>query len=137
MNFSYQIFEPQRAIVTRYTGTFTLTDLARSSEMLWSDPRYSRDYDGIADLSDQRASVSLTDLRSFFEFVMQRPALSSGRWAVVATTPFATACCFLYRNALGGRHPVEVFSTWEGAVSSLNLSLPTPLPLIKGFPPAA
>lgn len=123
MNFSYEIFPDRRAIVVRYVGTFTLEQLHASALTLWNDPRYARDYDGLVDVSHSSANVDITDFRAFVSLVRNDSRVSQGRWAAVVTTPFATACSFLYRSALASHHTFEIFSTWEAACEFLNLPI--------------
>lgn len=133
MIFLYDIFPEQRAVIVRYRGKFTLRDLTACAETLWSDPRYSRTFDGLADISDTSVSVAMNDFRPLVEFVRQNDRTSEGRWAAVATTPLATACGYIYQRALASRHTFEIFSTWEGASRFLKLDLPAEVPLTRGL----
>jgi len=124
MKFSYEIFPDQRTIVARYIGAFTLSELVTSAKTLWSDPRYSRKYDGLVDISDSSVNVAMSDFRSLLEFIRGHGSTSEGRWAAVASTPFATACGFMYQRAMVGRHTLEVFSHWETACEFLDVEVP-------------
>lgn len=132
MKFSYDIFPDQRTIVTRYAGVFSLSELVAATQLMWSDPRYSREFDGLADASDGSVSVTMGDFRSLMEFLKPQKQLSRGRWAVVTSTPFVAACGYIYQRAMAGCHTLEVFSTWETACAFLNLNLPRDTPLTGG-----
>lgn len=133
MNFRYDIFPEQRIVVMRYVGNFNLRELTTAAELLWSDPRYSRSYDGLADISHASVNVAMTDFRPLVDFVRQHAQTSAGRWAAVATTPLATACGFIYQRAAASRHTFEIFSTWEGACSFLKLDLEPTVTLTCGL----
>jgi hypothetical protein len=132
MKYSYEIFPTRRVIATRYRGLCTLGDLTASTQRLWADPRYSRAFDGIVDMSEASAGVGIDDFRAFLKFLRQEPKISQGRWAAVTTTPFATACSFMYRSAMAGRHTLEIFSTWDAACEFLDFVLPRDTPLRGG-----
>lgn len=121
MTFSYDIHPEQRVIVARYTGKFSLSELTDATKRIWEDPRYSKSYDGLLDLTDISLGVDMADFRGLVDFVRNSDKVSQGRWAAVTTTPFATACSLLYQKALMSRHTFEVFSTMEGACSYLGL----------------
>ena len=133
MTFLYDIFPEHRAVIVRYQGTFTLHDLTVCAETLWSDPRYSRSFDGLADISAASVHVAMNDFRPLVEFVRHNDRTSEGRWAAIATTPLATACGYIYQRALASRHSFEIFSTWEGACRFLKLDLPPTVPLTCGL----
>ena len=132
MKFCYKIFPERRAIVARYAGALTLSELVASAETMWADPSYSRKFDGIADISDASLGVAMSDFRALLGFLRDHHRTSQGRWAAVATTPFATACGMMYRGALFGRHTLEIFSTWEAACNFINGDLPSDVSLGGG-----
>lgn len=128
MKFTYEIFPQKRLILQRYAGDFSLGELRAATERLWADPRYDRAYDGIADLS-AAGTTPIEDLRGLIQFLSGNRSLSTGRWAVVVSAPYATACALLYKKAMSHRHPFEVFSTWDGACQFLGADLePSALP---------
>lgn len=121
MHFEYEIHPEERLIVTRYTGKFTLADLKAMSQRLWADARYSRSYDGVVDLTDLSLGVARADLQAMIEFVRGNEQASEGRWAAIASSPFATACSLIWQRGLVQRHSFEVFSTVEAAGSFLGV----------------
>ncbi len=123
MEFAYDIFPAERAIVTRYAGRFTLAGLQATAEKLWSDPRYSRRYDGLVDLTDGSVGVGMTDFRALLDFVVGHPSTSEGRWAAVAISPLATACGLLYQRVVGRRHELAVFSSRAAACNFVGFQL--------------
>jgi hypothetical protein len=122
--FEYEIDCEQRLIVSRCTGRFSLEALRTAVERLWSDGRYSSDYAGLVEIADPSATIAVQDLRSFIRFVRENARRSQERWAVVTTSPLATACAMLYREAMVGRHEFQVFSTREAACAWLKVKLP-------------
>ena len=120
MNFTYSIHPEKRAILLRYAGDFTLSELIDCSRKLWDDPAYSDEYDGIVDLSAGTLGLGIGDFRVFIDFMKSEPRVSRGRWAAVTTSPFVTACGLLYQQALASRHTFEVFSTWNAACAFLH-----------------
>ena len=126
MKFSYEIFPEQRLILQRYTGNPSLADVVASTRRLWADPRYSKTYDGIVDLSSSSAGISMGDLRALIGFMQQNDQTSTGRWGAVTSSPVTTACAMLYQRALAPRHKFEVFSSWDAACGFLGVKLPRP-----------
>jgi hypothetical protein len=120
MGFTYKIFPERRIVYQRFSGAFSLPDLVSAARTVWSDPLYSKDYDGVVDLSSVSVKVSIDDLRALIRFLLTSECHSKGRWAAVAGSPLATACGMLYKAATSHHHPFEVFSTWEGASSFLG-----------------
>ncbi|MCX6955719.1 MAG: hypothetical protein NTV51_26545 [Verrucomicrobia bacterium] len=123
MKFDYEIYPEQKLILTRFSGAFTLEDLTGVAQRLWSDPRYSRSYGGVVDLTDTSVAVGRADFRALVDFVRRHKETSTGRWAAVAGSPLATACAIIYQRALAGRHTFEVFSTFEAAGQFLGVDL--------------
>ena len=132
MTFNYDIFPERRTIVARYTGLFTLGELTAAAQLLWSDPRYVRSYDGLVDISHGSVAVAMRDVPPLMRFFREHGNTSEGRWAAVASAPLTTAWALVYRRALGARHPLEIFSTWEAACAFLGVDLRPDLPLVGG-----
>lgn len=132
MKFSYDILPEKRSLMLRYEGRFTVADLIAGTQMVWADARYRREYDGIIDLTDPEAGVSLSDFRGLVNFLRGEHSTTKGRWAAVTSTPLAAACALMYKEAFAARHVMEVFSTWEAACQYLHLELPSdhPLPFV-------
>ena len=121
MKFTYAIHPDHRVIFQRYEGRFTTSDLIAATRQMWADPAYCRDYNGIADASAASFGVDLHDFSTFISFLANREEMSVGRWAVVATSPLATACGFIYKKAVSSQHKFEVFSSWDAACDFVNL----------------
>lgn len=115
MNFAYEIYPSERAIVARYAGRFNLAGLVATAEQLWSDPRYSPTYDGFVDLTDTALGVDMCDFRPLLAFIRAHKQTSQGRWAAVTTSPMAAAMGLIYKQAMVSRHVFEIFSTREAA----------------------
>ena len=136
MKFAYYIYPDRRAIVARYVGHFTLDELVASAQLLWSDPRYARSYDGLVDVSDSSVGVAMCDLQPLVKFFREHRDTSEGRWAAVTSSPLATACALIYQRALARRHTFEIFSTWAAACTFLNIDVSPDTPLSGGGEPA-
>lgn len=123
MKFDYKIYPEHTFIVLRLVGAFTLEELTKGVERLWSDPRYSRSYHGVIDLTDGTLAVGRLEFRALVDFVRGHKDTSTGRWAAVAGSPLAVACGMIYQRAVAGRHSFEVFSTFEAAGSFVGVDL--------------
>lgn len=123
MKFDYNILPQHRLIVTRFAGAFTLEDLTGIARRLWADPRYTRGYNGLADLTDMNLAVGRGDFRALVDFVRGQKDTSEGRWAAVTNSPLATACGLIYQRAMAARHPFEVYSTFEAAGAFVGVDL--------------
>ena len=121
MKFTYAIHPDHRVIFLRYEGRFTTSELVDSIQKLWADPAYSRDYNGIVDATDASVAIDIRDFRAFISLIRDRDEMSVGRWAAVTTSPLATACGFIYKEALAFRHKFQVFSGWEAACDFIEL----------------
>jgi hypothetical protein len=124
LHFSYEIHPDRRVILQRFTGQFSLADLLAAVRRLWADPMYSRNYDGLVDLSETSMGISMADLRALIGFLRQSPETSTGRWGAVVSSPLTTACAMIYRRAAAPRHQFEVFSSWSAACAFLGQELP-------------
>ena len=134
MEFDYEIYPEQRMIVTRYRGAYTFATLIACAQKLWADPRYQPAYDGVVDLTDGKLTIGRQDFRAVIDFIRRQDRASRGRWAAVASSPFATACSLLYQRAIEDRHPIGVFSTLEAAGTFLGMSFAEG-PLLSGIAP--
>lgn len=127
MKFSYTIDQRGRIIFQSYSGRFTAEQVIACVRTLWADPLYDKTFAGIVDISAMEAGPDLADLHALIRFLKEeRDQLSTGRWAVVTTSPIATAGAFFYQHAMAGKHHFEVFSTWEAASTSLHWFAPRP-----------
>jgi len=114
MNFHYSIDHKHQLIFQRYEGRLTLKELIACIERMWSDPEYSRSYNGIVDFSAVSISLDIQDFHAFMRFIKDHSSLSLGRWALVTSSPFATACSLLYKQRIF-QHTLDVFSSPEAA----------------------
>ena len=125
MNYGHVIVPPTRIIYQVFEGAFSADQLVACTRRLWSDPAYSRLYNGITDVSCMAPGATLENLQGLTAFLKHEPQLSQGRWAVITSTPIATAGAMLYKREMAAHHPFGVFSTWEAACAFLQLDLPT------------
>lgn len=121
MKFRYDIFPEKRLIVQRYAGEISMQDFIICSELMWSDPKYSTGYNGIADLTQSVLKMNLLELPSLATRILGIGCVSKGRWVVLASTPVVTALAFLFQQTIQAHHSLEVFSTWEAACSFLGV----------------
>jgi hypothetical protein len=127
MKFSYTIDQGNRIIFQNYSGRFTADQVIASVRALWADPLYDKTFGGIVDITGMEAGKDLADLHALIRFLADnRHQISTGRWAVITTSPIATAGAFFYQHAMAGKHPFDVFSTWEAASNSLHWFAPRP-----------
>lgn len=124
MNYGHVIIPKTRIIYQVFEGTFSLDHLVACTRRLWADPAYSRTYNGITDVSRMTPGATLENLQGLTAFLKNEPRLSQGRWAVITSTPMATAGAMLYKREMAAHHPFGVFSTWESACAFLQLDLP-------------
>jgi hypothetical protein len=127
VNFTYDILPERRLIRQRFAGSTSLADVRAALRRLWADPLYSKNYDGIVDLSATTVGISMEDLRALIGFLQESDQMSTGRWGAVVSSPLTTACAMIYQRALAPRHEFEVFATWEAACGFLGVEL-APLP---------
>lgn len=122
MEYRYEIYPASRAIVGRISGRARLEELMQLVHALWADPRYSPAFDGVMDL-EKDFGLAMSDFRPLLDYLRQHPRTSSGRWAVVTNSPLTTACGFIYRHTMAGRHSFDVFSTREAACAFVGFQL--------------
>ena len=126
MKYSYAIHPQRRMIFLTYEGHFTVAQLIECTELLWADRDYDPTFNGIADITSIEPTADLGSLCAFISFMKAEKRTSSGRWAVITSSPLATAGALLYKRALAPRHMFEVFSTWECAGTFLQWEAPRP-----------
>jgi hypothetical protein len=127
VKFTYDILPERRLILQRFAGDTSLAEVLEATRRLWADPRYSRTYDGIVDLSATTVGISMEDLRALIGILRESEQMSTGRWGAVATSPLTTACAMIYQRALAPQQEFEVFSSWDAACGFLGVDL-QPLP---------
>ena len=122
MNYSYLIDAEKRLIALKFVGELSLSQVIRSSEILWQDPRYDPSFPVICDLTEISARAHVRDVPELLAFY-NRPETSSGRLAIVLTEPVSTALAFLFRSTAPMKFRVGLFSTWEAACGFLHIDL--------------
>ncbi|CAM3006037.1 hypothetical protein [Rariglobus hedericola] len=133
MNYGYMIDSDRKVIFQAFEGRFSLTQIIACVRRLWNDPAYSKTYPGIVDISRMTPSAGLDDLNGLVDFLKSETQTSTSRWAVITSSPAATAGSMVYKRIMAGRHVFEVFSTWESACEFLQLEI-TERPAIPFLP---
>lgn len=121
MNFGYTIDTDRKLIFQVFEGRFSIAQLIACTRRMWSDPAYSKTYPGVVDISRMTPSAGLDDLTLLIDFLKLDMRTSTGRWAVITSSPAATAGSMIYKRRMAGHHVFEVFSTWESAFGFLQL----------------
>ncbi|MBK1881910.1 hypothetical protein JIN85_05760 [Luteolibacter pohnpeiensis] len=122
MIFKHVIIPEQRLISLQYAGELSLSDVCRSSEILWADPAYEPSHNLIVDLTDISARAHVKDVASLLEFY-KRPETSTGRIAIILSEPISTALTYLFRAAGSSTFKIGIFSTWDAACGFLHINL--------------
>lgn len=123
MKFEYTILPEERLVLVRLEGPFFLTELTDSAAIICADVRYRRDYDGLIDLTSVEVTISPREIKDLITYTLSRQRPGVGRWAVLVTTPIATAFAMLYQNGLTARHHMSLFCTLEGASQFLDRTI--------------
>lgn len=126
MHYAHTIDPERQFIFQRFCGEFPVAEIIACSRRLWTEPAYSKTYNGIVDISQMKPGTGLEDVRTLIAFYSAEPATSKGRWAVITASPLSTASAMVYKRAMSHLQAVEVFSTWESACNFLQLDLPAP-----------
>jgi hypothetical protein len=126
MSYGHTIDPDRRFIFQVFEGHFSIQEVMDCSRRLWSDPAYCRDFYGIVDISRMTTDTNIDGLHELIEFYRNSPNTTQVRWAAITSSPWLTAGSMLYRNAMAGRHALEIFSTWDSARIYLQLDLPSP-----------
>ena len=62
MNFKYVVIPEQRLIALKYFGELSLSEVTRSSELIWQNPCFDRHFSIITDLSEITARAHVRDV---------------------------------------------------------------------------
>ncbi len=120
MAFQYTILTDQRLILARFEGPASLEEFKASAPLICSDSRYTRDFDGLLDLTEVKVSIDLSEVWDLVRFTEANRKEGYGKWAVIVTTPVATAFAMVYRQRAEPALPFLLFSTYEGAADYLE-----------------
>lgn len=120
MSFQYTILGDQSLILVRFEGAFSVADLTGSAVTICSDKRYVRGFDGLIDLSRVENSLEVEDIKELIAHTLERKKHGHGRWAVLVTEPIVTAYMMLFQRGVDGKHPVSLFSSYEGVSEFLD-----------------
>jgi hypothetical protein len=124
---SHTIFETERLVLFKFSGTLDHQTLMDSLRALFQDPKFSREYDGVTDLRSVLVKMTPDEVRAAAKKVASDQAIL-GRWAILIDEPRGTALATLYMGALAGQHPLRVFSTTAGVSEYLKRDLGMILP---------
>ncbi|MEO8205679.1 MAG: hypothetical protein ABI615_05820 [Chthoniobacterales bacterium] len=131
MKLSYAILPDQALILQRYSGPFSLQQIIDSIKTVWDDPRYSKSFNGIIDLSSASMLISISEMQALIQFFANHTHTPHGKWATVVNSPISTAFIILYQKALAHKHDLQVFSTMEAACKYVNTESATVLTWFK------
>jgi len=120
MAFQYCILPEQSLIFARFAGSASISDLTAIASIICSDPAYVRSFDGLLDLTDLEVSIPVSDISELVSFTETSRKHGYGRWAILASTPIATAYTMIYRQRVTPALPVTLFSTYEAAARYLG-----------------
>lgn len=120
MDWTRRIFPEHELIAARFTGTMVARDFEAWVEETRKTPRYQPHYDGIVDLRDVEMSVERPhEAQRVAEHVVSE-RVTRGRWAILIRRPLESALVMLYGATVTKQHPLEAFSTVEGAAAFLG-----------------
>jgi len=123
MVFHYVIIREINCIALRFSGALSPSDVIAATKHLWDDPQYNRTYNIIADLRNCKTGAEVSDIGSLVRFLIDKPSLNRGAWAVVMEDPRMTALGMLFKSRSGFLNRFELFSSWESACRFLDVDL--------------
>lgn len=114
MEFSYNIYVPQKLVVYRVDGKADREAAKQMYLTIVSDPNYDTSFKGIADWSHVVSHLSREDVIYIAELVMADQRLQQV-WVALVSQPMSTALAAIYSQKVSGQHRVEICSTIEKA----------------------
>ncbi|MGH8047290.1 MAG: hypothetical protein ACREKL_08585 [Chthoniobacterales bacterium] len=118
--FLYNILPAERMIVVRFRGEITEDDVIEASRMICSDTRYRHGFDGLIDLAEITNAVTPAHIEELVEYSLSKRKHGHGKWAVIVSTPAATAYAMIYQKKVADKHPFAIFCSFEGAAEFLK-----------------
>ncbi len=127
MLHTFSIDPEREMVVVRYIGPTTVQDMKDIAAMIWADPCYNQNFNGIIDYREAVLDASSAAIGEIAEFFLHASEASYGRAAILVKTPLETALNILFARRMQGRNVLQVFTTWEAACGFLEVWVPDPM----------
>jgi hypothetical protein len=121
--FLYNIVPSERLIVVRFHGQITEENVIEASQKICRDPRYEHGFDGLVDLAEVTNEITPAHIQELVEYTLSKRKHGHGKWAVLVSTPAATAYAMLYHRQVSDKHPFSIFCSLDGAATFLGKSI--------------
>lgn len=109
-------------IICSYSGQITIDEIEHATEEMVNRPEFSKAHDGVSDFRQAKVLFTRNELERFNAKAIEN-SFSTGSWCILADSPMETAMALIYAHEMKEVHPVEVFSTVQGASDFLKKDL--------------
>jgi hypothetical protein len=123
MAFRYTIVPAKWLILVRFDGQVSDREFVASTKAICSDPRYVWGFDGLIDLTGVAVAVTTEEIKKLVDYTLSKRKHGHGKWAVLVSTPAATAYAMLYQDGVSREHPFSLFCSWKGASEFLGIEM--------------
>ena len=123
MSVQYTIDVDKRLIMVRFDGEVSDRQFVASASAICSDARYGRGFDGLIDVTGVEIDVNREDIKRLVDYTLSKRKHGHGKWAVLVSSPAATAYTMMYQQGVAPEHPFAVFCSWEGASGFLGIEM--------------
>ncbi|KAB1064434.1 hypothetical protein [Salibacter halophilus] len=120
MPAKFEIFPKDEFILEVFDGKVFFNDIIEVTQKIWSHPDYDAEFDGISDLSKADVKLSRDEMNQFIKAIEESQKRVSGKLAIIASKPLATAFAILFEKKVKFNPGVKVFTTHDGAIHYLG-----------------
>lgn len=117
-----EIHPDDALIICHFSGHITIDEIEEATDELTALPDYSAELDGVSDFRHAQVTFTREELARFIRSSVENPVTRSS-WCILADSPMETAMALIFASEMKKIHPVDVFSTVEGASDFLKKDL--------------
>ena len=118
-----QIYPDRQLIVVRFSGPVGYDDMLQWMQEIREHESFSRTYDGLVDNREAIFHQTRPQKAQGLATYLIETDFTRGKWALLVDKPMETALSMLYSAVASVQHPIQVFSTLEGANQYLDNKL--------------
>ena len=120
----YHILPDKALIIGRFAGPTGAEDIQQLLHEVRADPLFDRAFHMLMDFSAAVLRIGVSEVMLLCDFVLSIAEGVTGRTAIIASGPIATALAMIFSKGTSLIAPSAVFSTWDAALKFLGVDLP-------------
>ncbi|MBE2181241.1 MAG: hypothetical protein IAE97_12305 [Chthoniobacterales bacterium] len=120
MPATFDVHPERKRVDVTLSGTMSVADLEQITMALHDSPGFDPSFDVFTDAREVRFVIEPKEVMEFADFYCKYLASTTGRSALLMSTPRETTLALIHKHAVRRRRTIEIFQTQEAALKWLE-----------------